>query len=35
MNAALLAVQMLAIGDDDLTAELVRHREEMAPKQVG
>jgi 5-(carboxyamino)imidazole ribonucleotide mutase len=32
MNAALLAVQMLAIDDDDLVAELARHREEMAPK---
>lgn len=31
-NAALLAVQMLAIDDDDLVAELARHREEMAPK---
>jgi 5-(carboxyamino)imidazole ribonucleotide mutase len=29
MNAALLAVQMLAIDDADLTAELLRHREEM------
>lgn len=35
MNAALLAVQMLAIGDDDLTAELVRHRDEMTPKPAG
>jgi 5-(carboxyamino)imidazole ribonucleotide mutase len=32
MNAALLAVQMLAIDDADLAAELARHREEMAPK---
>lgn len=32
MNAALLAVQMLAIDDADLAAELSRHREEMAPK---
>jgi 5-(carboxyamino)imidazole ribonucleotide mutase len=34
MNAALLAVQMLAIDDADLVDELVRHREEMAPKQA-
>ncbi len=32
MNAALLAVQMLAIDDADLVDELVRHRDEMAPK---
>ena len=32
MNAALLAVQMLAIDDPDLTAELLRHREEMVPR---
>jgi len=32
MNAALLAVQILAVGDDDLTKELVRHREEMVPR---
>jgi 5-(carboxyamino)imidazole ribonucleotide mutase len=32
MNAALLAVQMLAIDDAELAAELVKHREEMAPK---
>jgi 5-(carboxyamino)imidazole ribonucleotide mutase len=33
MNAALLAVQMLAIDDEDLAAQLSKHREEMAPKQ--
>lgn len=33
MNAALLAVQMLAIEDAELADELARHREEMAPKQ--
>jgi 5-(carboxyamino)imidazole ribonucleotide mutase len=32
MNAALLAVQMLAIDDAELVDELVRHRDEMAPK---
>lgn len=32
MNAALLAVQMLAIDDPDLAAELARHRDELAPK---
>jgi 5-(carboxyamino)imidazole ribonucleotide mutase len=32
MNAALLAVQILAVGDDDLTKELLRHREEMVPR---
>jgi 5-(carboxyamino)imidazole ribonucleotide mutase len=32
MNAALLAVQMLAIDDGDLAAALVKHRDEMAPK---
>ncbi|HET6950916.1 MAG TPA: 5-(carboxyamino)imidazole ribonucleotide mutase [Acidimicrobiales bacterium] len=32
MNAALLAVQMLAIDDPGLAAELARHREEMVPK---
>jgi 5-(carboxyamino)imidazole ribonucleotide mutase len=32
MNAALLAVQILAVGDDDLAAELARHRDEMAPR---
>jgi 5-(carboxyamino)imidazole ribonucleotide mutase len=33
MNAALLAIQILAVDDPDLDAELVKHREEMAPKQ--
>jgi 5-(carboxyamino)imidazole ribonucleotide mutase len=33
MNAALLAVQMLAIGDADLAAALAEHRAEMAPRQ--
>lgn len=33
MNAALLAVQMLAVDDEDLAAQLAKHREEMAPKQ--
>ena len=33
MNAALLAVQMLAIDDAGLAAELARHRDEMAPNQ--
>ena len=32
VNAALLAVQILAVGDDDLTKELLRHREEMVPR---
>ena len=32
MNAALLAVQMLAIDDPELAEELARHRDEMAPK---
>jgi 5-(carboxyamino)imidazole ribonucleotide mutase len=32
MNAALLAVQMLAIHDEALAAELAEHRDEMAPK---
>jgi 5-(carboxyamino)imidazole ribonucleotide mutase len=32
MNAALLAVQMLAIDDAELAAQLVKHRDEMAPK---
>jgi 5-(carboxyamino)imidazole ribonucleotide mutase len=32
MNAALLAVQILAVGDDDLTKELLRHREDMVPR---
>jgi 5-(carboxyamino)imidazole ribonucleotide mutase len=31
MNAALLAVQMLAIDDGDLAAALSKHRDEMAP----
>ena len=34
MNAALLAVQILAVDDPDLVAELDRHRDEMAPKPV-
>lgn len=32
MNAALLAVQMMAIGDDDLTKQLLDHRAEMVPR---
>lgn len=32
MNAALLAVQMLAIDDDDLTKALLDHRAEMVPR---
>lgn len=32
MNAALLAVQMLAIDDDVLADQLVEHRDEMAPR---
>jgi 5-(carboxyamino)imidazole ribonucleotide mutase len=32
MNAALLAVQILAIDDDELTGALAKHRDEMAPK---
>ena len=32
MNAALLAVQILAVDDAELTAELLRHREEMIPR---
>jgi 5-(carboxyamino)imidazole ribonucleotide mutase len=32
MNAALLAVQMLAVGDDDLTKQLLDHRAEMVPR---
>ena len=32
MNAALLAVQMLAVGDPALVAELEAHREEMRPR---
>jgi 5-(carboxyamino)imidazole ribonucleotide mutase len=31
MNAALLAVQMLAIDDPELAAALAKHRDEMAP----
>jgi 5-(carboxyamino)imidazole ribonucleotide mutase len=31
MNAALLAVQMLAIDDTDLAAALAKHRDETAP----
>jgi 5-(carboxyamino)imidazole ribonucleotide mutase len=34
MNAALLAVQMLAIDDPELAAALMKHRQEMAPPQV-
>ena len=33
VNAALLAVQILAVDDPALVAELAKHREEMAPKQ--
>jgi 5-(carboxyamino)imidazole ribonucleotide mutase len=32
MNAALLAVQMLAIDDADLATALAKHRDEMIPK---
>jgi 5-(carboxyamino)imidazole ribonucleotide mutase len=32
MNAALLAVQMLAVDDAELAAALSEHRDEMAPK---
>jgi 5-(carboxyamino)imidazole ribonucleotide mutase len=32
MNAALLAVQILAVDDDELTTALAKHRDEMAPK---
>ena len=32
MNAALLAVQMLAVGDPDLVEALEAHREEMVPR---
>ncbi len=32
MNAALLAVQMLAIDDADLATALAKHRDEMVPK---
>jgi 5-(carboxyamino)imidazole ribonucleotide mutase len=31
VNAALLAVQMLAIDDPELAAALAKHRDEMAP----
>ena len=34
MNAALLAVQMLAIDDAELADALVAHRQEMAPPQT-
>ncbi|HYZ98574.1 MAG TPA: 5-(carboxyamino)imidazole ribonucleotide mutase [Acidimicrobiales bacterium] len=34
MNAALLAVQMLAVDDDELTAELAKHRDELTPKEA-
>jgi 5-(carboxyamino)imidazole ribonucleotide mutase len=34
MNAALLAVQMLAVDDPDLADALAAHREEMVPKQT-
>jgi 5-(carboxyamino)imidazole ribonucleotide mutase len=33
MNAALLAVQILAVDDEALVDELARHRDEMAPRQ--
>jgi 5-(carboxyamino)imidazole ribonucleotide mutase len=33
LNAALLAVQILALDDEALVDELARHRDEMAPKQ--
>jgi 5-(carboxyamino)imidazole ribonucleotide mutase len=32
MNAALLAVQILAVDDDELTGALAKHRDEMVPK---
>jgi 5-(carboxyamino)imidazole ribonucleotide mutase len=32
MNAALLAVQILAVDDDELTGALAKHRDEMAPE---
>jgi 5-(carboxyamino)imidazole ribonucleotide mutase len=32
MNAALLAVQMLAIDDAELAAQLAKHRDEMVPR---
>jgi phosphoribosylcarboxyaminoimidazole (NCAIR) mutase len=34
MNAALLAVQMLAIEDPELVEALAAHRAEMAPPQT-
>jgi len=34
MNAALLAVQILAVDDPELVDALVAHREEMVPKQA-
>jgi 5-(carboxyamino)imidazole ribonucleotide mutase len=34
MNAALLAVQILAIDDEKLADELAHHREEMVPRQA-
>jgi len=34
-NAALLAVAILAIGDDDLTAKLARYRKTLAEKTLG
>lgn len=33
-NAALLAVAILAVGDDDLTAQLARYRKELAEKTL-
>ena len=33
MNAAMLAVQILAVDDEALVDELARHRDEMAPRQ--
>jgi 5-(carboxyamino)imidazole ribonucleotide mutase len=33
MNAALLVVQMLAVSDANLAAELAAHRQEMVPKE--
>jgi 5-(carboxyamino)imidazole ribonucleotide mutase len=32
MNAALLAVQILAVDDDELSKRLVEHRQEMVPR---
>ena len=34
MNAALLAVQMLAVGDEELQAKLVNHKEDLKKKIV-